>query len=78
MASSPDPLLRFPISPLYSFDVQISPEYPAEKFQVLQSGALFYLRLKGHPDWLAVVESDEQLALLGASGKPTELLREHL
>ncbi|RYX82564.1 hypothetical protein EON83_18500 [bacterium] len=78
MHSSPDPLLRPQFVPLCSFDIQISREHSAEQFLVLQHGALFYLRLRGHPDWLAVVESDERLQWLSSHKAENEALCEHL
>ena len=58
MASPHDPLLRPQFSPLFSVDVQISPDHSAERFHVLKRGQSFYLRLQNHLDWLGIVASD--------------------
>ncbi|BCM90539.1 hypothetical protein IAD21_02393 [Abditibacteriota bacterium] len=78
MPSSPDSLLRAQFAPLCAFDIQISREHSAEQFQVLQQGESFYLRLRGHSDWLAMVENDERLQWLGSHKAESEALCEHL
>lgn len=73
---SPDPLLRPKFTPLLSFSAQLSSEHRPERFHVLQSGASFYLRLQGHPDWLGVLENDARLSWLAHSKTHGPLERE--
>jgi len=64
-----DPLLRTDFSPLFSFDAQISEKHESNRFHVWPIGDDFWLRLEGHPDWLAVFDNvGGQLSAIARSG----------
>lgn len=73
-----DPLLRPDFSPLCSFDARISEKHEVNRFHVVQSGEDFWLRLEGHSDWLAILQSDEYLQRWTRTSPTHQPLREHL